>query len=213
MKKLYYSGYTLGLVLTLQSCSFFGGPVIKTVTVESYQTQCTMPSYPFVQTLCMVTEEQGGNENALQLVTGIGDFDYEWGYRYELVTEEREPDPNIADSPPVLRNLIELITKEKVASGTTFEMRLETVFPKGADEGDSRQIITQKAPDLFAFFKQYGDDFGRDFTCVSDALCEEFSTLLEQELELTIEFAHPENSSEPLVAQRIVSKKPLPDWY
>ena len=67
MKKLCYFGCALGLMLTLQSCSFFGGPVIKTVTIESYQTQCTMPSYPFVQTLCMVMVEL---DETIQLITG-----------------------------------------------------------------------------------------------------------------------------------------------
>ena len=214
MKKLCYLGYTLGFVLTLQSCSFFGGPVTKTVAIESYLTQCTT-SYPFFQTLCMVMIESDGET---QPVTGIGDFNYEWGYRYELVIKETKSDPGLQDAPAVFRDLERVVSKEKVALGTTFEMNLDTVLPaREVDEGMSRQLITQKAPERFAFFKgtdpRSTSDFGREFTCVSDALCEEFSTLIEQELELTIEFAHPKNSDEPLVAQRIVSTKALPDWY
>ena len=212
MKKLCYLGYTLGLVLTLQSCSFFGGPITKTVAIESYQTQCTMPSYPFVQTLCMVMIEP---DKTIQLITGIADFEYEWGYRYGLIIEERKPDPNIADSPPILRNLNKLISKEKVAAGTAFEMHLETVLPSNnVSEGNNRQVITRESPERFAFFKRYEEyGVGREFTCNAAALCEEFGNLIEQELELTIEFTHPENSDEPLVAQRVVSMKPLPDWY
>ena len=149
----------------------------------------------------------------IPLPTGIADFEYEWGYRYEFIIEERKPDPNIADSPPILRNLNKLVSKEKVAVGTAFEMRLETVLPSNdVSEGDSRQVITRESPERFAFFKRYEEyGVGHEFTCDTAALCKEFSTLIEQELELTIEFAHPENSDEPLVAQRIVSKKALPN--
>ncbi len=217
MKKLCYLGCYLGCVvglsLTLQSCGLFQPPVIKTVMIESYQTQCTMPSYPFSQTLCMVMTEPNGDT---QLVTGIGGFDYEWGYRYELVIKETKPDSGLQDAPSVFRDLVRLESKEKVAPGTTFEMRLETVLPSGyVGEGMRRQIITQDAPSLFSFFKDiysYDPAFGREFTCAA-ALCDEFGNLIEQELELTVEFAHPGGPDEPLIAKRIVSIKALPDWY
>lgn len=146
--------------------------------------------------------------------TGIGDFDYEWGHRYVLVIEEREPDPNLADSPPVLRDLAELVSKEQETPGTLFETRLETVFPaRDVSEGASRQIITQEAPDRFAFFKR-DKDYGveREFTCEA-ALCEEMSALIDQELELILEFAHPENSDEPLLLKRVVNTHALPEGY
>ena len=211
MRKFYVLGWATGLLLTLQSCGLFGGPVVKKVTVESYQTQCAAPSYPFVQTLCMVMLEPNGERT---LVTGIGDFDYEWGHRYVLVIEEREPDPNLADSPPVLRDLAELVSKKQETPGTPFEMRLETVFPaRDVSEGASRHIITREAPDRFAFFKRDEDyGVGREFTCEA-ALCEEMSALIEQELELTLEFAHPESSDEPLLLKRVVDTNALPEGY
>ena len=154
-----------------------------------------------------------GDEDSVQLEPGIRGFDYEWGYHYELIIRETEPDPDFQDAPAVFRDLVEIVSKEKVALGTTFEMRLATVFPaRGSDEDNSRQIITQEAPDLFAFFGQYGDGFGRDFTC-EPALCEEMGGLIEQELELTLRFAHPKSADEPLLLKRIVSKEALPDWY
>ena len=68
MKKLRYLGCVVGLFM-LPGCALFQRPVVKTVTIESYQTQCTMPSYPFSQTLCLIMTEPDGET---QLVTGIG---------------------------------------------------------------------------------------------------------------------------------------------
>ncbi len=158
--------------------------------------------------------EPSGEEQA---VVGIGDFEYEWGYTYELVIKETKPDPDLQDAPALFRDLVEVVSKERVAPGTTFETRLETVLPvRDIGEGMSRQIITREAPDLFAFFKgiySYEDaDFGREFTC-EPALCEEMSDLVGQELELTLRFAHPETPNQPLVLEQIVSTEALPDWY
>ena len=169
-----------------------------------------MPSEPFAQTLCLVMSE--GEET--QVVVGIGGFEHEWGYRYELIIRESEPDPGLADSPPILRDLVEVVAREKVPAGTVFEMRLETILPTYETYGDaSRQIITREAPDRFAFFKEmfpFEPDFGREFTC-TPALCEELAVLIEQKLELVLRFAHPESPDESLVAKRIVSQKPLPE--
>ena len=212
MRKFCYLSCTVILLLALQSCGLFDRSVTKTVTIESYQTQCTT-SYPFFQTLCMVMIEPSGEETP---VTGIGDFDYKWGYRYKLVIKETEPDPGLQDAPAVFRDLVEVVSKEEVAPGTRFETRLTTVLPvRDVDEGESRQLIVQQASDLFAFFRGvnwYGDDFGREFTC-APALCEEVSELIKQELELVLEFAHPESSTEPLVLKRVVSQEALPDGY
>ena len=212
MKKLVYLILATGLLASLVSCGVFQSAKVKTLVIESYKTQCTMPSYPFKQTLCMVIKE--GEQGQPELITGIGGFKFEWGNVYEIVIKETKPPPNLADAPPFFRELVEVVSKEKVAPGNPFQMRLETIDPDSQrDPSINPHIIVQKAADLFEFFGQADYYDGREFTCVSPELCEEISGLIMQKLELTVEFAHPESPEQPLIAQRVVSTKNLPEWY
>ena len=206
MKKLVYLILMSGLLASLAGCGIFQSSRTRTLFIESYETQCTLPSYPFFQTLCLVAKE---GESQPELITGINGFEFEWGNVYKIIVKETKPPTGLQDAPPFFRDLIEVVFKEKVAPGTLFQIRLETVIPEGRqDPAIDPHIIVQKAPGLFEFFRADG----REFTCVSAALCEEFSNLITQKLELTVEFAHPESPEQPLVAQRIVSTKELPDW-
>ncbi|GHB62187.1 hypothetical protein GCM10007390_14930 [Persicitalea jodogahamensis] len=72
--------------------------------------------------LCYLVSEKGGE--AEFFYDSIDEFEYEWGYNYEIVVEKREIDEPMADGSSFRYRLKKQISKEKVAAGLRFELPL-----------------------------------------------------------------------------------------
>lgn len=61
--------------------------------------------------------------NSIEYIEG---FDFEWGYRYQLVVKKEQIAQPMADASSVKYTLKKVISKERVDTNTLFQMRLET---------------------------------------------------------------------------------------
>ena len=190
--------FCVGAFLALTSCSVSPRPTTETLYLDHYMIEC---AGPFLR-LCYLEKEDGDDAWTYRYSDVIG-LEYEWGYTYTLrVREEQIQDP-LPDMGSITTTLLEVLSKEKVAPDVRFQIELTT--SESSDEF-AEQFIVQKTANLFEFHET------KEFTC-SEAVCAELSGLLDENLKVTLEFAHPQNSDEPLVLKRIVSQKALPDWY
>ena len=182
----------------MTSCSGSPRPTVETLYLNHYMIEC---AGPYLQ-LCHLDKEDIADTWMYRYSSVIG-LEYEWGYTYTLrVREEQIQDP-LPDMGSVTTTLLKVLSKEKVASDVRFEIELTT---QESSNEFAEEFIVQKAANLFEFHGV------KEFTC-SEAVCTELSGLLDKNLKVTLEFTYPENLSEPLIAQRIISTQVIPDGY
>lgn len=172
------------LSFLLSSCSLLNVPVQKTIYLDHYMEECAS----FI-TMCERAREREDAPWETRL-DGIEGFSYEWGFIYELrVRENRIYNPP-ADTSSIRTELVELVSKEKMPSDTRFQVALTTL--------DHDEPVIVATGEGFRFHNT------KSFTCTTDALCTEIGSLIGQEGLLTLEFAHPETSGDPIIARRVV---------
>ena len=198
MKKLGYLTLALGALLTLLSCNAPQPSTVKTLYLNHYRVEC---AGPFLR-LCYLDRENTDDTWRYRYSDVIG-LEYEWGYIYTLrVREEQVPNP-LRDQSSIKTTLLEVLRKEKIPPDVRFQMELTT--KEGSDEF-SEQYIVQKAADLFEFHR------AKELTCPEE-VCAQLSGLLDENWKVTLEFSHPENLKEPLIAHQIIRTQPLSEGY
>ena len=198
MKKLGCLTLVLGALLTLLSCNAPQPSTVKMLYLNHYRVEC---AGPFLR-LCYLDRENTDDTWSYRYSDVIG-LEYEWGYTYMLrVREEQVPNP-LRDQSSIKTTLLEVLRKEKVSPDVRFQ--IELTIKEGSDEY-SEQYIVQKAADLFEFHQ------AKEFTCPKE-VCAQLSGLLDENWKVTLEFSHPENLKEPLIAYQIVSTQPLSKGY
>ena len=198
MKKFGHAILITGILLALTSCGLLPASTVKTLYLDHYLTECVGLSLR----LCYLEKEEV-NDTWTYRYSGIAGFEYEWGYTYKLQVRQTQIRNPPTDGSSIRTTLLEVISKEKIAPDVRFEIELTT--QESSDEF-AEEYLVQKAANLFQFHRV------KEFTC-SEAVCAELGSLLNENLKVTLEFTHPENSNEPLIAQRIIDTEVIPDDY
>src|SRR5678815_4086249 len=142
------------LLGAVAACDLIGltGPTRRTFLVQDHPEECQGVALG----LCILAQDVSDQRYHL-MYDGIEDFDYEWGFVYTIeVTEHRVRNPP-ADGSSIRTVLRRVVSKQRVASGTQFDMVLTS--------GDER--IVEVAPDRYRLY------WSVEFTCPSDASCTE----------------------------------------
>lgn len=150
----------------------------RTYLVHHFMIECTGLSLR----LCLLVKETGPSDFEYLYDTPRG-FDYEWGYTYELIVEERSIDEPAADQSSISRTLREIVSKEAVPLGTTFQLFLTAGYER----------IVETSSGVFEF---YG---AREFTCPENLPCDELRALIDQGAGVSYDFEHPANPQDPLL--------------
>lgn len=82
--------------------------------------------------LIQVEDEIGGEE--WDRTFGIENFDYEWGYTYNILVEKKYYDEPVMDAPSFRYIFIKQLSKEKIDAGTRFELILQRTYDDGTVE-------------------------------------------------------------------------------
>ena len=146
--------------------------------VQHYRTECWGPSLR----LCYLVREQGASEFGLGY-DPIDGFEYEWGFTYELVVEEHPVDEPLADGPSAILVFREVVSREAVPAGTTFQLSLT------AGEGRIVEVLRG----TFEFYAE------RRFSCVSSKACNDLRAPVNQGGVIVFEFEHPSQPTAPLI--------------
>ena len=96
-----------------------GGGEIQTLQIEPYKVACM----GFVTQMCLVTQNETDTQPTLEY-DWIEGFEYEWGKRYEIITETTEISDPPADGSSQRVELVEVVTAEPVDAGTTFSFNI-----------------------------------------------------------------------------------------
>lgn len=131
--------------------------------------------------LCLLLKEPGDPEFSRHY-GGIEGFVYEWGYVYEIVVEEhRVPNPP-ADGSSIRTVARRVVSKERVAPGTEFDIFLT---------GGAYQLH-EVASD------RYGIYHSAELRCAGDAKCPELRSAVESGARIEFRLQHPEAANLPL---------------
>ena len=88
----------------------------------------------FPQTTLLVQADDLLNTNEWnRSYSPIEDFDYEWGFLYDLIVEQEEIENPPADASSIRQILKEVVRKEPIGSDVNFEIDLRWPLNKGAD--------------------------------------------------------------------------------
>ena len=130
--------------------------------------------------LCLLVRESDRVDYTYMYDTPDG-FVYEWGYVYEIIVEEREVSPVLADASSVRRILRQVVSKERVPPGTSFDIVLT------AQDGRIRVV----AEGRYRFYEE------TEFQCVA-VRCEDLATVIENGGRVMYRFEHPVDATDPL---------------
>lgn len=113
---------TLVLALAPSGCGILGiGSEERTLEVAPYKGACV----GLFHTLCLQVREPGTTD-FLNMFETPRDFDFEWGFNYVIVVEEREIENPPADGSSIERTLERILVRTPVAVGTEFDLLVVT---------------------------------------------------------------------------------------
>ena len=92
----------------------------NTLQIEPYKVACM----GFVTQMCMLTQNETQTEPTLES-DPIEGFDFEWGKRYEIITETTAISDPPADGSSIRIDLVEVVKEEPVSAGTTFSFSIQ----------------------------------------------------------------------------------------
>ena len=135
--------------------------------VAAFKAMCTGEA----QSLCLQVREPGEQTYRHLFESPIG-FQFEWGFEYVIVVEEKERDEPIADASSIVRRLTRQHSRAPVAEGTTFELLVASRWLEAAT--DTTVAVAHESLDLLC----------------TDGACEAFldSTQLTPRTLLTLSF-------------------------
>jgi hypothetical protein len=159
-------------------CDSDDGKKSARVRVNHYQ-QPVIGFGPAMLTYVVQEDEAIGSDDWDFLYQSIQGFNYELGYTYDLRVIKKENDPDLQDAPRYEYILKELISKQKVADNTPFEVRL-SIYYSGTDDIES--FVTGDADAGFKLLERT--------PVVCGDLCASLSEKLEEEKMLYGTFVH-----------------------
>ena len=162
------------LLLPLVGC---GGGVQRTLEVQHYKAECS----GLFAKLCLQVRESDG-QNFRNLFTEPAGFDYEWGFEYRIVIEEKSVSPVPLDGSSIRRRLVRVLSKDPVEPGTMFELVLSSDV----------ETIVERSPGIFSI---HG---GREFACDAPVDCDGLRSALAPRTRIRYDFQHPPVPEEPL---------------
>ena len=130
--------------------------------------------------LCLLVRESKTADFTFMYETPRG-FEYEWGYPYKIEVEERELSEVPMDASSISRTLRRVISKERVAAGTAFDVILTTAGSR----------VSQLAPDAYRFYD------AANFAC-TDTDCEGLAAAIADGAHIQYSFEHPAEPGDPL---------------
>lgn len=126
----------------------------------------------------------------------IRNFDYEWGYTYEIVVERREIEYSgiVMDATGICHILVETTSRERVNSEENFEIQLVWVFEEASDSGNQLVAINTVDGD-----QESGFFINNSKKIDCGDLCDEMAEKLQLENDLIGVFEHTFKNSIRLI--------------
>lgn len=171
------------LLATTIGCGIagIGGPDRQVLLVQHHRAECQGEAL----FLCLLVWSPG--DSAYRYFYGsIESFTFEWGYHYELEVDRHRIENPPADGSSIRTVLVNVRAKERVASGTEFDLVLTP--------GNGR--VVELAEDHYAFYSS------AEFVCAGDASCPELRARLAAEGRVKLRLAHPVSPDDPLTIVR-----------
>jgi hypothetical protein len=125
-------------------------------------------------------DEEIGTEQWYNFYNRIIGFEYELGFIYNLKVKKTDIDNPPEDASSIRYELIEVISKEKVADSTSFEIELTKQYD--INYSDPEIYVNSSGDGGFKLLNSISIDCGN--------LCSEFSEFLKQEPPLAAVFTH-----------------------
>lgn len=150
----------------------------RVLEVAPYKGRC----FGLFETLCLQVREPG-EEDFRNLFETPRRFDYDWGFDYLILVEERELEQVPADASSIRRTVKQVISKEPAAPGTTFELTI----PAGALQDDGQGQFTIRAEAALV--------------CPEALPCQDLTTLVQEETRLKLTVAFPDTPGDPMEIQ------------
>jgi len=118
----------------------------RELQVAAFKAMCTGEA----QSLCLQVREPGEQTYHHLFETPAG-FQFEWGFEYVIVVEEKERHELIADASSIVRRLERERSRVPVAEGITFELLLASTWLEAATDTTvtvAREPLQLKCADL-----------------------------------------------------------------
>lgn len=136
--------------------------------------------------MCLL-EKQAGREDWYFLYGGVIGFDYQWGYTYKLLVEERPVEEPLADGPSVEYHLKQVLTAHEASASEEFEVSILK----------AHHLLQKQSPGNYLL------GWEKAFTCYGE-LCDSVDAIMAQEMSMLAVFTHREDKNAPLQLQRIL---------
>ena len=174
---------TAALLATLIGCDAIGpgGSMERTLIVQDHAVECTGVSLQ----LCLLVKDPSAQQFSYHY-SAIEGFHYEWGFVYEIDVEERPVANPPADASSIQTILRKVVSKERVPSGTEFDLVLTA--------GSGR--VVEVAPNRFRFYA------AAEFVCSGGTTCADLRAQIAAGARIRYRFEHPITPSDPLTVVR-----------
>lgn len=131
MRKLSSTLVLLSIILFVISCQDTENEILE-MRVSYYQQTGLGFIGPRILYRVQVGDEIGSEKwNA---TFGIEDFQYEWGYTYDILVAKDYYDQVLTDAPSFRYIFLKELSKQKVTTGTQFDLILQRTYDEGTVE-------------------------------------------------------------------------------
>ena len=175
------TGLAIPLLLLSACSSVTGDGAEDRILIQHHKVAC---EGSFYQT-CLLTRDSE-QDSWTYFYDDIEEFEFEWGYQYELRVISTEVVNPPADASSRTYSLVELVRKVKVDEDSSFEFNL---MP---DSGFAERVSTTE----FQLAREV------NFSC-DTSTCDTVASLLTQEMAMVLIFQHADDSSGRLRLQEI----------
>ena len=155
----------------------------QTLQVEPYKVACMA----FVTQMCLLTQNETQTQPTVES-DWIEGFDYEWGKRYEIITETTEISDPPADGSSQRVELVEVVKAEPVDAGTTFSFSIQ---PQEYSRMDYMPHVEQLSADDNTQWRMLDQ---QPFSC-SEEVGQTLVSALTDETDVSLEFEFQEDLS------------------
>lgn len=170
---------------------------IKTFELAAYKQEC---GALFFFTLCPRGRSLGTTQWR-GMVAGTGGLDFEWGYEYTIRVRDTPIENPPADSYGFTRELVEVVRKTPVASGTEF-----TIESRASDPLGSAIYIEKLQEGKYLFYRN------TEVECFSPQTCDRLDAAIEMDLKFLATFEFRAELGLPIILREIVCTEPNDDF-
>lgn len=167
--------------LLVSGCIFEQPTTEKTLFVNHYKTECGGVEL----SLCNLTKESATADWEL-FYEPIEDFEFEWGYVYELTVEETTIEDPPEEGPSKEYRLLDVVSKTKVIPATYFDLSVSR----------APNLISKVTDGTYRIYDEV------DFNCNTEA-CATVDSLQQQDMAVLFQFTYPIDLTQPLVLSQI----------